>query len=89
MDDRAADLGEHARVLGPAAHRGLFLFGFSVELALGRTTYLAFYLLGGLGGSALSAWAYGGTGSYGLGASGAVSALMGMYAVLYRLRRVQ
>ena len=27
----------------------LFLFGFSVELALGRTTYLAFYLLGGLG----------------------------------------
>ena len=67
----------------------LFLFGFSVELALGRTTYLAFYLLGGLGGSALSAWAYGGTGSYGLGASGAVSALMGMYAVLYRLRRVR
>ncbi len=45
----------------------LFLFGFSVELALGRTTYLAFYLLGGLGGSALSAWAYSGTGSYGLG----------------------
>lgn len=67
----------------------LFLFGFSVELALGRTTYLAFYLLGGLGGSALSAWAYGGAGSYGLGASGAVSALMGMYAVLYRLRRVR
>ncbi len=28
-------------------------------------------------------------GSYGLGASGAVSALMGMYAVLYRLRRVR
>ena len=67
----------------------LFLFGFSVELALGRTTYLAFYLLGGLGGSALSAWAYAGMGSYGLGASGAVSALMGMYAVMYRLRRVR
>ena len=67
----------------------LFLFGFSVELALGRGWYLAFYLLGGLGGSLLAGWAYAGTGSYGLGASGAVSALMGMYAVLYRLRRVR
>ncbi|MDP3230448.1 MAG: rhomboid family intramembrane serine protease [Acidovorax sp.] len=67
----------------------LFLFGFSVELALGRGAYLAFYLLGGIGGSLLAGWAYAGTGSYGLGASGAVSALMGMYAVLYRLRRVR
>ena len=67
----------------------LFLFGFSVELALGRGLYLAFYLLGGLGGSLLAGWAYAGMGSYGLGASGAVSALMGMYAVLYRLRRVR
>jgi membrane associated rhomboid family serine protease len=67
----------------------LFLFGFSVELALGRGWYLAFYLLGGLGGSLLAGWAYAGMGSYGLGASGAVSALMGMYAVLYRLRRVR
>lgn len=67
----------------------LFLFGFSVELALGRGTYLAFYLLGAVGGSLLAGWAYAGHGSYGLGASGAVSALMGMYAVMYRLRRVR
>ena len=67
----------------------LFLFGFSVELALGRGWYLAFYLLGGVGASLLAGWAYAGTGSYGLGASGAVSALMGMYAVMYRLRRIR
>jgi hypothetical protein len=67
----------------------LFLFGFSVELALGRGLYLAYYLLGGIGASLLSGWAYAGMGGYGLGASGAVSALMGMYAVLYRLRRVR
>jgi membrane associated rhomboid family serine protease len=67
----------------------LFLFGFSVELALGRSLYLSFYLLGALGASALAAWAYAGKGSYGLGASGAVSALMGMYAVMYRLRRIR
>lgn len=67
----------------------LFLFGFSVELALGRGLYLGFYLLGAIGASALAAWAYAGQGGYGLGASGAVSALMGMYAVMYRLRRIR
>ena len=67
----------------------LFLFGFSVELALGRRAYLAFYLLGAVGGSLLAGWAYAGKGSYGLGASGAVSALMGMYAVMYRLKRIR
>ena len=67
----------------------LFLFGASVELALGRSTYLAFYLLGCVGASALSAWAYAGQGTYGLGASGGISALMGMYAVMYRLRRIR
>lgn len=67
----------------------LFLFGFSVELALGRALYLGFYLLGAVGASALAAWAYAGNGGYGLGASGAVSALMAMYAVMYRLRRIR
>ncbi|MDH6593287.1 membrane associated rhomboid family serine protease [Variovorax sp. TBS-050B] len=67
----------------------LFLFGFSVELALGRGTFLSFYLLGAVGASLLAGWAYAGKGSYGLGASGAVSALMGMYAVMYRLRRIR
>jgi membrane associated rhomboid family serine protease len=67
----------------------LFLFGFSVELALGRGTYLAFYLIGAVGASLLAGWAYVGTGGYGLGASGAVSALMGMYAVMYRLKRIR
>ncbi|RYF19770.1 MAG: rhomboid family intramembrane serine protease, partial [Comamonadaceae bacterium] len=67
----------------------LFLFGFSVEMALGARLYLSFYLLGAVGSSLLAAWAYGGNAGLGLGASGAVSALMGMYAVMYRLRRVR
>ncbi|MFM9921796.1 rhomboid family intramembrane serine protease [Variovorax sp. H27-G14] len=67
----------------------LFLFGFSVELALGRGTYLSFYLLGAVGSSLLAGWAYAGKGGYGLGASGAISALMGMYAVMYRLKRIR
>ncbi|RRD57599.1 rhomboid family intramembrane serine protease [Comamonadaceae bacterium OH2545_COT-014] len=67
----------------------LLLFGFSVELALGRAVFLLFYLLGALGAGAMAAWAYAGSGGLGLGASGAVSALMGMYAVMYRLRRIR
>ena len=66
----------------------LFLFGFTLEIALGRTLYLTCYLLGGIGASAFAAWVYAGMGGLGLGASGAVSALMGMYVVLYRLRRI-
>ncbi len=79
--------GSNSHLLGNMLF--LFLFGFSVELALGRTLYLAFYLLGAIGASALAAWAYAGNGGYGLGASGAVSALMAMYAVMYRLRRIR
>lgn len=67
----------------------LLLFGFSVELSLGRRAYLLFYLLGAVGASALASWAYAGQGGLGLGASGAVSALMGMYAVLYRMKRIR
>lgn len=67
----------------------LFLFGFTLEVALGSFAYLAFYLLGGLGASYCALAFYAGTGSFGLGASGAVSALMGMYAVLYRMRRIR
>ena len=69
----------------------LFLFGFTVELALGRATYLTFYLLAGIGSSAMAMWAYGGraTEGYGLGASGAIAGLMAMYALVYRLRRIR
>ena len=67
----------------------LFLFGFTLELALGAFTYLAFYLIGGVGASLFALIFYAGMGGYGLGASGAISALMAMYAVMYRMRRIR
>ncbi|MDR2240209.1 MAG: rhomboid family intramembrane serine protease [Zoogloeaceae bacterium] len=67
----------------------LFLFGFTLEMALGPWRYLVCYLICGIGGSALAAWAYAGVGSYGLGASGAIAGLMAMYVTLYRLRRIR
>lgn len=66
----------------------LFLFGFTVELSLGRRWYGCFYLFSALGASALSAWVYQGQLGYGLGASGAISGLMSMYAVLYRFQKI-
>ncbi|QXZ11388.1 rhomboid family intramembrane serine protease [Comamonas sp. Y33R10-2] len=67
----------------------LFLFGFTLELALGSFTYLAFYVIGGAGASLFALLFYAGMGGYGLGASGAISALMAMYAVMYRMRRIR
>lgn len=66
----------------------LFLFGFTLEMALGAFTYLAFYLACGTAASLFALLFYAASGSLGLGASGAVSALMAMYAVLYRMRRI-
>lgn len=67
----------------------LFLFGFTLERALGAVTYLAFYVIGGVGASLFALMFYAGMGGYGLGASGAISALMAMYAVMYRMRRIR
>jgi membrane associated rhomboid family serine protease len=67
----------------------LFAFGYTVELALGRGRYLAFYLLAGVAGEAgdlLMRW---GSPVIGLGASGAISGLMAMYAMLYGRRRIR
>jgi membrane associated rhomboid family serine protease len=66
----------------------LFLFGFTLEMALGSGTYLLLYLLSGIGASAVSLWSHAGAPGLGLGASGAISGLMAMYVVMYRLRRI-
>ena len=67
----------------------LFLFGFTLEMALGPGLYLLLYLLCGVGASAVSLWFHGGSPGLGVGASGAIAGLMAMYVVLYRLRRIQ
>lgn len=67
----------------------LFLFGFTVELAIGRSWYLGFYLAGVVGSSLVSGWMYAGHLGHGLGTSGAISALMAMYAVRYRFQRIK
>ena len=67
----------------------LFVFGYTVELALGRTRCLAYYLLAGAGGEVgdlITRW---GSSGMGLGASGAIAGLMAMHATLYGKQRIR
>jgi membrane associated rhomboid family serine protease len=67
----------------------LFLFGFTLEMALGAFTYLGLYLVCGVAATWFALPFYAGMGGLGLGASGAISGLMAMYAVMYRMRRIR
>jgi membrane associated rhomboid family serine protease len=67
----------------------LAFVGMLVEGALGSRQFLLLYLLGGLGAQfASQAWRWG-DGGTGLGASGAIAALMGAFAVLWGKRKVR
>ncbi len=65
----------------------LFIFGFALEVALGRWVYLGLYLLSGVA-SHLLWWVMDPVWVTGIGASGAISGLMGMYLGIYGLRRI-
>lgn len=67
----------------------LFAFGYTVEMSLGARRYLLFYLLSGAAGDIGDLAARWGEPVIGLGASGAISGLMAIYAVLYGLRKIK
>lgn len=66
----------------------LALVGYIVEYLLGAWRYLLFYLLGGIGAVMLF-WLTARSDTLLIGASGAVSAVMGMYAALFGRRRIE
>lgn len=67
----------------------LFLFGFTLERALGPWRYLGGYLLSGIAADALFIAISPDSVIPLVGASGAISGLMGMYLALYRLRKIR
>ncbi|MBN8429310.1 rhomboid family intramembrane serine protease [Microbulbifer salipaludis] len=67
----------------------LLLFGLSVELALGAAWFIGLYLLGGLAAAALHMGVEAGSMVPVIGASGAVSAVMGMFVAVYGVRRLR
>ncbi len=72
----------------------LWIFGNNVEDTLGRVRFLVFYLLGGIAATALQSFVTLSFGAAGdaeipnLGASGAISAVLGAYFVLVRHSKV-
>lgn len=66
----------------------LWLFGNNVEDSMGRLRYLAFYLIGGLAGAGAHIFANADSMIPTVGASGAISAVMGAYLVLYPRVRI-
>jgi membrane associated rhomboid family serine protease len=67
----------------------LGIVGYVVEAALGSPLYLVAYLLGGLGAHGFDILMHPDSAITSIGASGAISAVMGMYAVLFGLRRIR
>jgi membrane associated rhomboid family serine protease len=67
----------------------LWLAGCVVELAWGRLAMIVIYLAGGLCSAALFGLAYHASAEPLVGASGAVAALMGAYAILYGRREIK
>lgn len=66
----------------------LWIFGDNVELELGRSKFLALFLLSGIGGSLLHFFIYPNSNIPILGASGAIAGVLGAYLVLFPRHRV-
>jgi membrane associated rhomboid family serine protease len=66
----------------------LFIIGFVVETALGKAAYSIGYLLTGLAGGALYIAFNSSSHIPTIGASGAIAGLMGMYTVLFGVRKI-
>ncbi|MCZ6887759.1 MAG: rhomboid family intramembrane serine protease [Gammaproteobacteria bacterium] len=67
----------------------LFMFGFSLERALGRMSYFLIYHATGLFAGLLVVLVDPDSHTPGIGASGAISGLMGAYLAVYRLRKIR
>ena len=66
----------------------LWIFGNNIEDSMGRVKYVGFYLLGGLAATLAQTFYDTSSTVPGIGASGAVAAVLGGYALLYPRARV-
>jgi membrane associated rhomboid family serine protease len=66
----------------------LWIFGNNIEDSMGRLRFVLFYLLGGVAAVGLQALVDPGSAVPTIGASGAVAAVLGGYALLYPRARV-
>lgn len=92
QEPRLASLFSHMFLHGDIMHLSgnlavLFVVGYTVESALGPLGFLGLYLLGGLG-AAVPDLLLAGSHRLSLGASGAISAVMAAYLVLFGRRQI-
>ena len=66
----------------------LWIFGNNIEDSMGRVRFTIFYLLGGIAAAYAQSWVHPNDIVPTLGASGAIAAVLGGYAVLYPRARV-
>lgn len=66
----------------------LILLGLGIEILLGRLLFLLGYIIAGLAGNHLYVMLHSETFSYGLGASGAITGILGMAIMIYGLRKI-
>jgi membrane associated rhomboid family serine protease len=66
----------------------LWIFGNNIEDSMGRPTFVAFYLMGGIAATLLQTAVDPNSTVPNLGASGAIAAVLGGYALLYPRARV-
>jgi membrane associated rhomboid family serine protease len=66
----------------------LWVFGNNIEDSMGRAKFVAFYLLGGIAATLLQTAVNPDSAVPNLGASGAIAAVLGAYALLYPRARV-
>lgn len=93
LDFRPVTLLTHMFLHGGIMHLAgnmavLFVVGYTVEAALGPLGFLALYLLGGLGSALPDVFMPASELRLSLGASGAISAVMAAYLVLFGRRRI-
>ena len=79
--------GDFSHLLGNMLF--LFICGFALEIAFGRTWYVSLYLIAGCLSTGFAYLINMNSYVPGIGASGAVSGLMGMYVALYGMRQIQ
>lgn len=67
----------------------LFMFGFVIELAIGRSAYLFVFLLSGIASAAMLVLLEPESAYWVVGASGAIAGLVGFYTLLYGKRKIR
>ncbi len=67
----------------------LFMFGFVIELAIGRSAYLFVFLISGIASGATLILMEPNAAYWVVGASGAIAGLVGFYTLLYGMRKIR